>query len=192
MSRRTALAIIGAALLLAIILVIVWSGDEEPSQPESSAPESIEVLPDDVEGVPVELFFPDEGGRLTAEQRRVEPWSTPEHGARTLLTALLAGPEDPTLSAPMPPEAALGPVHLTVDNVLYVDLVSTELARPPSTGSQMELLSIWSVVDTVALGIPEVESVVILWNSRQLTSFAGHVDTSLPLAADLRLIRGRR
>ena len=113
-------------------------------------------------------------------------------GARTLLLAVLAGPTDPSLSAPLPPEASLGPVHLTEGGVLYVDLVSTQLSRPPSTGSQMERLSIWSLVDTVALALPEVKSVVLLWNSRQLSNFGGHVDTSLPLPADRDLIRTRR
>jgi len=192
MSRRAAFGIIAVAVLLAIALLFLWPGGEESKSVAESAgsDEILELLPGDIEAAAVELYFPDEDGLLSAEVRHLPFWSTPEQGARTLLTALLDGPQDPGLIAPMPTEVTLGPVHLTANNMLYVDLMSTEFARPPSTGSQMELMSVWSLVDTVVLGIPEVETVVLLWNSRQLPSFAGHVDTSLPLSADTDLIRG--
>ena len=194
MNRRTTAGILGAVVVLAGILLLISCGDEEvgPQVGETASEEVIEVTGDDVDLVPVELYFPDQGGLLSAEEREVAPWTTAEQGARTLLLAVLAGPEDPSLSAPLPPEATLGAVHLTEASVLYVDLISTELARPPSTGSQMELLSIWSLVDTVVLGVPEIDSVVLLWNSRQLSDFGGHVDTSLPLSANRGLLRTRR
>jgi len=195
MSRRTAVGIIGALVLLALVLLLVSLGKDE-TEPQIAAPvepaDVIDVFEEDVELVTVDLYFPDPYGLLSAEEREVGTWTTAEQGARTLLQAVLDGPQNPDLSASLPPEVTLGPVHLTTAGVLYVDLVSTQLARPPSTGSQMELLSIWSLVDTVVLGVPEVESVVLLWNSRQQASFGGHIDTSLPLSADRDLIRRRR
>jgi hypothetical protein len=194
MSRRTAVAIIAAALLLSLILLVVGSRDD-PRGPvtESAVTDDVTTdLPDDVDVVLAELYFPDQDGSLSPEGREVVAWSSPEQGARTLLAALFSGPEDELLSAPLPTEAKLGTVHLTEAGILYVDIVSTELSRPPSTGSQEELLSIWSLVDTAMLGVPEIRGVVLTWNSRQLTSFGGHVDTSLPLVADPDLIRTRR
>jgi len=195
MNRRTAVTVIGALVLVAIVLLLVFLGENETESQLTTpvAPEEVEeILGEDVERVIVELYFPDPYGLLTAEEREVAAWTTAEQGASTLLRAVLEGPQDPNLSAPLPPEATLGPVHLTAASVLYVDLISTQMARPPNTGSQMERMSIWSLVDTVVLGIPEIESVILLWNSRQLSNFGGHVDTSLPLLADRDLIRTRR
>ena len=39
------------------------------------------------------------------------------------------------------------------------------------------------------LNVPEIESVVLLWNGRQLETFAGHLDTTLPLRSDRDLVR---
>lgn len=196
MNRRTAALVIAVLVLLAVLLLLLARGGDETTAP---ATETVEVgtpveggEPGDVERVEARLFFPDEYGLLSAEPRRVPTWTSAEQGARILLEAVLAGPVEPGLNAPLPPEVTLGPVHLTAEGVLYIDLVSTQLARPPSTGSQVERLSIWSLIDTVVLGIPEVEAVVLLWNSRQLSNFGGHVDTSLPLPADRDLIRTRR
>jgi hypothetical protein len=54
------------------------------------------------------------------------------------------------------------------------------------------MLSVYSLVDTVLLNVPEIEAMVLLWNGRQPQAFAGHVDTSLPLRADRDLIAARR
>ena len=65
-------------------------------------------------------------------------------------------------------------------------------AGPPVSGSQTELLAVYSLVDTILLNVPEMEAVILLWNGRQLLTFAGHLDTSLPLRADSDLIETRK
>ena len=61
-------------------------------------------------------------------------------------------------------------------------------ATPPSAGSQSEMTSIYSLIDSVALNLDGAKSVVLLWNGSQLESFGGHLDTSRPLAPDLSLL----
>lgn len=60
--------------------------------------------------------------------------------------------------------------------------VAPAFPDPPASGSREELLRIYSVVETVTVNVPEVRRVVLLWNGVQRESFAGHVDTSRPLA----------
>ena len=44
-----------------------------------------------------------------------------------------------------------------------------------------ELLTLYSLVNSVVENVPGARSLVVLWNGRQPRSFAGHVDTSRPL-----------
>jgi hypothetical protein len=194
MTRRTALAIIGAVLLLALVLWLARSGPEEAplATSDASTAEVLEVPIDPRDVSTVAIYFPDNNGLLSAEEKNVANWATAEAGAQRVLEALMTGPESERLFAPLPAEVTLGTVHLSPESVLYVDLASKTLSSPPTTGSQMELMTVYSLVNTVMLAIPEIESVVLLWNGRQPPSFGGHVDTSLPLRADRDLIRTRR
>ena len=194
MTRRSAIAIIGGVILLALVLWLARGGPEEaPVASDSEAStETLEVTVDSGDLAAVAIYFPDENGLLSAEERSLAAWTTPEGGAERVLEALLAGPENERLFSPLPAEVTLGPVHLTPQSVLYVDLVSKTLSAPPTTGSQMEMMTVYSLVNTLMLAIPEIESVVLLWNGRQPPSFGGHVDTSLPLRTDRDLIRTRR
>ncbi|MDX1643729.1 MAG: GerMN domain-containing protein [Thermoanaerobaculia bacterium] len=155
----------------------------EPTSP------TVDLGEDEIE---VSLFFPGDGWYLLPEPRAMTRWSSPLDGARAVLTEVLAGPESEALIAPLPDGVGLGEVHLTDDGRLYVDLLSTEHDRPPVEGSLAELLTVFSLVDSVLLNLPEIDSVVLLWNGRQPATFAGHVDTSLPLVADEDLLASRR
>lgn len=59
---------------------------------------------------------------------------------------------------------------------------------PPAVGSTAERQIVYSLVNTLALNLPAVERVAILWNGRQRGTFAGHLDTSRPLPPEPRLI----
>ncbi|MEM7357123.1 MAG: hypothetical protein AAF657_40285, partial [Acidobacteriota bacterium] len=59
---------------------------------------------------------------------------------------------------------------------------------PPASGSAREMLTIYSLVNSVLLNFEEVERLVLLWNGGQMRTFAGHMDTRRPLVANLDLI----
>lgn len=181
-------------LLLAVGLVAAGCGERAADEPTEATPTeaSIEPLTRDLDAGEVELYFPGEGWYLVAEARLLGRWETPLEGARSVLGELLAGPLSEALRAPLPEGVALGETHLTVDGRLYVDLISTEHERPPIEGSLAELLTVYSLVDSVLINVPGIESLVLLWNGRQMETFAGHVDTSLPLVADRDLLETPR
>ena len=193
MTRRGAAAIIAGLVILASALWLARSGSDETGAKVLDLPstELLELTPGANDLAAVAIYFPDNGGLLSAEERQIATWANAETGAQRVLETLIAGPEDGALNAPLPAEVSLGSVFLSATSVLYVDLVSTTLSAPPPTGSQMELMTVYSLVNTLMLAIPEIEAVVLLWNGRQPSSFGGHVDTSLPLVADRDLIRNR-
>ena len=105
-----------------------------------------------------------------------------------------AGPTDPAapnasgLVRPLPPEVKLGDVQLSADGTAFVDLRWPGHDDPPESGSTAEIQRVYSLVDSVALNLPQVNRVVLLWNGTQRITFSGHLDTSRPLVADRSLL----
>jgi hypothetical protein len=188
MSRRWATIFLAVVLLAtAVSLVRVW----QVSQPE---PEPIEtaasVRVDEIEAEPeivelaktreVVLYFPSKVDDLAPEIRTVEDVEGVQRQVEALMSALLEGPEGEDLLAPLAEEVGLGGVYLGSLGVVYVDLRS-EQPHPPATGSRLERLIVGSLVESVLANLPELDGVVLLWNGVQPDSFAGHLDTSIPL-----------
>ncbi len=101
----------------------------------------------------------------------------------------------------LPAEVRLLAVEL-LDGVAYVDLTTVavdsrtgEVAatgrRPPvvlerpAMGLTEELLAVYSLVNSLTANSLGVDRVVLMWNGEQRSTFAGHVDTTRPLMADL-------
>ena len=63
----------------------------------------------------------------------------------------------------------------------FVDF-SRELVDGHPGGSTGELLTIGSVVQTLARNFPDVEEVTFLVEGRQIESIAGHLDASAPFS----------
>ncbi len=178
-------------LLLALLLLLPLGCGGKDAQPENGDPggETAETAGDP--SVPLSaaaLFFPDDSGNLSAETTQVPELPT-ELRIRRLAEGLIAGPQDTTgvLHAPLPKETQVGGV-LVLDGIAYVDLHGKDEGPPPAVGSMDEQMILYSLVDTIVLNTPGVERVVLLWNGSQRETFAGHFDTTRPLAADKSLI----
>ncbi|MFP3939068.1 MAG: GerMN domain-containing protein [Thermoanaerobaculia bacterium] len=184
MSLRLILAVLGGAIAVAALVVLLVL-------PRDGAPRSEEDVPEPEETeertVTFELYFPGPGGRLHPEERELAVSDDPRARARSLVLALLGGPEDPELARPFPPQVGLLELYL-VDDTAYVDLGAPELEHPPSGGSLAERTMVFSLVDSLVRNVPEVERVVLLWNGVQRESFSGHLDTSVPLEASEELL----
>lgn len=92
---------------------------------------------------------------------------------------------DPAEAEDLVPELVdvqLSSFHLGDDGVAFVDLTAEGSADPPLEGSTEELLGLYGLVTTVVANVPGTRAVVVLWNGRQRVTFAGHLDTSRPLA----------
>ena len=56
-------------------------------------------------------------------------------------------------------------------------------------GTLTELLSIYSVVNTLSLNISEIEAVKFLIEGREAKTLAGHIDLRYPFEPDLLMIK---
>ena len=130
-------------------------------------------------------------GRAAGAAGTAKPAAHPEPAAPTTTpatsgaTAAGAGADK---VRPFPPEVVLGDVQLSADGTAFVDLRWPNHDDPPESGSTEELQRVYSVVNSVALNVPQVTRVVLLWNGTQRDTFSGHLDTSRPLVADRTLL----
>lgn len=185
---RLALAVAGALVVFVLIVGGWWWWQQR----SATADRSSDVVDGPTLDLAVILYFPGSGTALAAESRELAVPEDAEQQLLTLARALLAGPESPLLSAPLPPGVEVRSVHLDGDGVAYVDIVAPDGGEPPAGGSTEELLRVYSLVNTLALNVAAVERVVLLWNGEQRPTWSGHLDTSRPLAADSSLVARRR
>lgn len=135
----------------------------------------------------VQLFFAasDRAGLVT-EQRAVAYHADLSRQLKAVLAELVRG-SNTGLVAPLDAETRVLEVFVSSDGWAYVDL-SREAARPRGVGSQLELMSVYAVVDTLTVNFPAVRRVQILVDDRPVDSLAGHADLSRPLLPDLSLL----
>ncbi|MCZ6508438.1 MAG: GerMN domain-containing protein, partial [Acidobacteria bacterium] len=136
----------------------------------------------------VQLFFPGADDVLHLEESRLPRTDDPEEAATLIASAVLAGPESARLRPPLPPGIEVGSLDFSADGTVYVDLVSETFATPPASGTRVELLSLYSLVNSIVHNVEGAKSVVILWNGRQPVTFGGHIDTSHPVRPDMGLV----
>jgi spore germination protein GerM len=180
----TALApLVTTAVCLFFGLTPVWAahggtvaaGNQEPRPPAA------------VEGL-VHLYFADRGGLLLAAEARVMPRQADVcQRAHWLVTELIRGPQQGGLPT-LPPETGLRALFLTPDETAYVDFSAAIQEHHPG-GVRSELLSVYAVVNTLILNLPEVSAVKILIEGREVSTLAGHIALTAPLNADMLLIR---
>lgn len=185
--RRAAAGAVLAAVAAAGALAC-GGGDQAP---EANGGESAPAPAAVERRLPVDLYFPGIDGRLHPERRELAASDHPEEQVRALLAALLAGPEDDGDLTVFPErygEVEVAAVLFGRDGVVLVDLHGPDGAPPPAGGSHQEIVTVYSLVNTIALNVGAARRVALLWNGNQRPSFAGHLDTSRPLAPDAGLV----
>jgi hypothetical protein len=173
--------------VLALVLCVALAGCRDRGEQAAGTVE--QPAERAAETVTVTLQFPGEDGMLHAEQRQLALPAGDGPRLSALVTAVLGGPTQPGLLAPFPPGIEVASAYLDPQGLAYVDLASKELPDPPASGSAVEMVRVYSVVNTVLANEERARGVVLLWNGRQRQTFAGHVDTQRPLRANRQLVR---
>ena len=138
----------------------------------------------------VEIYFPSaRKDGLLGEFRQIFDTATPGDRAKQIIADLISGPTSGACLRAVSPSTRLRQVYVLSDGTAYVDF-SSELTEGFGGGSMRELLTVYAIVDSVALGIREVHRVAILVNGRPLETMNGHLDLRRPLKPNPRLILG--
>jgi len=149
----------------------LWLG--KPEETQKTVPQLKEVL----------VYFPDARGQLIAEQRQVDKNQGVGKGA---LLELLKGPKQPGLYPAVPAGTKLLGLKIQQDGLAVVDF-SRELKANFQGGSQQEITTLWSIVNTLGQ-FSTVKQVQILLEGQVVETLGGHVEINRPLSPDRELI----
>lgn len=201
--RANALTALGLLVLLLVVVLAAprWTRlltrtvPGEEGADESGAAATPAAAAEDPAGVEqkisVKLFFlaPDQPA-LLIEDREVAYSADLARQVRTVVEELVKGPQK-GLVGTLPPETKVIDTFVTTAGIAYVDL-SKEAAQKHPGGSKGELLSVYSVVNSLTSNFPAVKRVQIVVEDRQVPTLAGHVDLTRPLSSDLTFLAGSR
>ncbi len=190
---RRASAVVAVALLAAAACV-----DKPPAQaptpdPLPPAPTSAEVT-DETAGlaparrIAVAVYFPSRASDgLDGEVNEIFDTTAAGDRAKQILMELISGPSRADLLSVLPPGTHLRQVYVTADGTAWVDF-SDELKTGLGGGSFQELLTVYSVVDSVVFNVPEIRRVGFLIDGQPIDTLNGHVDLTRPLRPDRSII----
>jgi hypothetical protein len=200
-SRANVLTAAGLLLLLAAVTLTAprWSrllmrslpGAEEESGPaaaETPAASAEEAAAPPVERqINVKLFFqsPDRPG-LAIEERPVAFSSDLARQLHAVVEELVKGSRS-GLGATLAPQTRVLHVFVSARGVAYVDLSQEATTEQPG-GSEAELVTVYSLVNSLAANFPAIKRVQILIEDRPVSTLAGHVDLTRPLRPDMTLL----
>ena len=190
------LSVLGLVLLLVVVALTAprwahWlqtplpSQADDPSAPAAKAAEEAATAPQ--RSINVKLFFQaaDRPG-LLIEERPVAFSTDLARQITAVVEELIAGSKSgllPTLA----PEARVLEVFVTARGVAYVSL-SKEAAQATGQGSEAELITVYSVVNSLAVNFPAIKRVQILLDDKPAPTLWGHVDLTRPLPPDMTLM----
>jgi hypothetical protein len=184
MNRRRAPLLTAALTTVALAGLGAFSACTGPAPESALEPGGEET--GSAAGPQATLYFPAASGMLEVEMRPT-PSDLPSPDKKLWLAEqLVAGPTSEGLRSALPAETRVASVFAAPDGTVFVDFIIPETV---GMGSTQELLTVFSVVNTLLLDDDAAQRVVLLINGRQRETLAGHLDTSIPLAERPDLVR---
>jgi spore germination protein GerM len=172
-----------SAVCTAVLNIILTSSNEKKAQPTVQTT-GIKYSDKSV----VHLYFSDKTHSfLTAEERSLFHSENSGEFAKIIIEALIDGPSK-ELMRTIPAETKIRALYVTRDGTAYVDMSNTVTDAHPG-GIKSELFTIYSIVNSLILNIPEIDAVKILVGGREAMTLAGHIDLGFPFKANMLLIR---
>ena len=170
-------------------LILFWvTACDEGQQPAHTGQEAAGVQSNQNGKVVLHLYFADQAGvYLTAEDMVVARPAGTKTLAMAIVEALIDGPQK-ALTRTIPQGTTLRAFHLLENGTAYVDL-SKEIKENHPGGARTELMTIYSLVNSIVLNMPDVAAVKLLIEGQEEATLAGHIDLRYPFTANMLLIR---
>lgn len=130
---------------------------------------------------PVQLYFESPGMLLAPETRNI---ALPESAAAAMpvvVRELMKGPARPPLGRLFPADTVVRGAYLLPGGTAIVDLGGPTLSQGWGTGSHDELMSVYSLVQSLTANFPEARRVRILVNGTPAETLGGHVSLARSL-----------
>jgi len=184
MSRRVLLILLAAVVAVAALVWVLRSGPGRAARQPETAEQRVPPTPTPAPTQRIMLLFAGDDGRLHPELREVPLPAEVNERARVVVRELLAGPTA-GLAPVVPYPAEVNAVFIDTSGLAFIDITAPP---QPLEGSNIELMLVYGVVDSVLLNCPELRAVQILFGGAEVPTLTGHLDLSRPLVLNRRFI----
>lgn len=136
----------------------------------------------------VTLYFSElEEEYLGGEKREILKTGRVEEEAKETVVELIKGPKGKLIPT-LPPRTRLLTLQVDQNGVAKVNFDQT-LSREHPGGSSAEMLTLYSIVNSLTLNFPQIKRVQILIDGRSVESIAGHISLKQPVSFNPSIVR---
>jgi spore germination protein GerM len=134
------------------------------------------------------LYFSNRENTFLAAEESVLVHSTDAVDlGKKIIKALIKGPKGELLRT-IPGNTTLNALYITEDGTAFVDF-SKELSENHPGGGASEFLTVFSIVNSLALNISTIDRVKILIGGYEADTLAGHVELHNPFKTNMLIVR---
>lgn len=138
----------------------------------------------------VTLYFQDPGSDLLMpEERQIFETNSLTDQAKQIVVELIDGPKNPSLLPTMPEKTRVLGLYMDRYGTAWVDL-SHEVVTDHMGGTAEELATIFSLVDSLTVSLPDIKRVHILIDGEERDTLKSHVDLRRDFIQDLSIVHG--
>jgi len=136
----------------------------------------------------VTLFFSEEEGEyLIGEKREILKTGNVEEEAQETVIELIKGPKGRLIPV-LPPHTRLLALQMDQSGVAKVNFNQTLVKEHPG-GSSAEMLTVYSIVNSLTHNFPQIKKVQILVEGKTTESIAGHISLKQPVSFNSSLVK---
>ncbi len=134
-----------------------------------------------VEKVRYTLFLPSKKRNfLIPVQIEVAKFDSEAENIKTLLQKLMNMKAEDSYFSPFPENIKLLDIFITKSRVLVLNF-SNEILMNKFSGSNDEIFTVFSIVNSIIYNFPDIKSVKFLVEGREIETLYGHIDMRFPL-----------
>jgi spore germination protein GerM len=137
----------------------------------------------------ITLYFSDEEGEyLIGEKRQILKRGDVEKEAREAVTELTRGPKGKLIPT-LPPQTKLLALELDEKGLAKVSF-NKVLSKDHPGGSSAEIMTVYSIVNSLTLNFPQIKRVQILIEGKEVETIKGHLSLKRPVSPNPNLVKG--
>jgi spore germination protein GerM len=141
-----------------------------------------------VEKREVLLYFSDaEGEYLVGEKREILKKNEVKEEAKETILELIKGPKGKLIPT-LPPRTKLLTLQINDEGLAKVNF-NPALSKDHPGGSSAEMMTVYSIANSLALNFPKIKRVQILIDGKPIETIAGHLSLRQPVFPKPDLIR---
>ena len=134
------------------------------------------------------LYFSDsEGEYLIGERRKILKKRDVKEEAKETINELIHGPEG-ELTPTLPPRTKLLTLQINEAGLAKVNF-NQALSKDHPRGSTAEMMTVYSIVNSLTLNFPQIKRVQILIDGKPVETIAGHLSLRQPISTKSDLIK---